>query len=529
MSYTDTDGTEYTPFYTTSGQAIGIYGSKNSTINNTGRILINGADSDKRYGIYSNGGTVLNSGTIIVGAACSGEDCFDTELYPNAIVLNGGILLQNGTLEVTNTDSDSPASLNLNNFDGMVVASDTSKFVADGAVSGTINMSSSVVGSGFAEEYRVSDMISATDISALNLQSQSLLFDVKLENGKDAVLTMKSFADVTENASMAEFLQQNYAAQNNESLFNILKSQQTLNTFNETVDTLSGNKVFDKFMFEDLNAWRELSFNMSQNMLQTDEKTFSIVGSSAPLSLGNEKTQNSYAISGVNRGDYSYGMGMALADMHSGKSAGNNAHHDRQFQLAMPLGYRTHGFKLLTTPRFGFAYGTYEREGYNGTNYDGTVEKRLFGINNEVRYPLKMASWTVAPTLEFNLLGYHLKGHETAKQYSINIKSQDNYSMETGMGIYANRELVPSKDAKLKLSGGVGVYHEFANPYDIELQMNGMSGSWTLHDENRSRERAVVRTGLDYDYQDFSLYGHISSYIDNQYRTNVDLGIKYKF
>lgn len=63
----------------------------------------------------------------------------------------------------------------------------------------------------------------------------------------------------------------------------------------------------------------------------------------------------------------------------------------------------------------------------------------------------------------------------------------------------------------------------------MKIGMNGMAGTFTLQDENRSANRAIIRTGFDYTKQDLSLYGSLSSYIDRELQTNADLGLKYSF
>lgn len=94
---------------------------------------------------------------------------------------------------------------------------------------------------------------------------------------------------------------------------------------------------------------------------------------------------------------------------------------------------------------------------------------------------------------------------------------------------FADKNIQLAKESSLKLNGGVAMYHEFANPYALTLGMNGMDGSFTVRDEKRTDNRAVVRTGFEFTQGKLSLLGNLMSYIDSEYRTNATLDLKYNF
>lgn len=105
----------------------------------------------------------------------------------------------------------------------------------------TIKVAADITAKGFKNEYTAADAIASADVSRLNLQSQSALFDAKLaENGRDVTLTMKSFNEVVKNKSLANFLQNNYAAQNNENLFSSLKSLENVEQINNGLNKFAG-------------------------------------------------------------------------------------------------------------------------------------------------------------------------------------------------------------------------------------------------------------------------------------------------
>lgn len=228
-------------------------------------------------------------------------------------------------------------------------------------------------------------------------------------------------------------------------------------------------------------------------------------------------------------GRWSLGMGVAFTDIRSDNRHNKDSRTDNMYQLVVPIGYRTHGINFMVSPRMGYAYGTYDRTGFKGRTYDGTVQKRIFGLMNEARYPIMVGKWKFEPAVEFNALGYEQTGDEDSKEYSLTIPRQRTYSVESGIGLYATREVVKEDGTKLKLTAGVAGYHEFADPYKVEVGIRTMNGKFVLKDEDRTRNRAVARAGFEFDEGDYSLYGNVVSYIDGEVRAKAKVGLQYVF
>lgn len=514
------DDTIYSAKTERGGTAIGIYGASGTTIKNSGTITIDGAE--KAYGIWAEDSTVkvYNYGTITI----DGTSCTECQNTANAIVLNGGKLFQDGEFI-----SD---VIDLSAISGTVLATQNSKFVAKNAISGELVMSSDIVSQDFQTAYTTSNTIDSTDTKGLKLSSQSALFNASLaENGHDVNLTMKSFDEVVKNKSLANFLQNNYAAQNNENLFSSLKSLENVKQLNKGLNDFAGKDLFGRMAFEDLTMLRELNFDMKQKMSGNANEYFSLNGSTAPFAFdGNSGSNSRWAITGHKDGKHSYAFGFAFSDINSNDGSSHNNRNEKMFQVSLPLGYQTNGINLTSAPQIGYSYGNYNRKGFDNSDYKGTVSKQMFGLLNEARYPLQFGGWTVAPSAEFNVVNYRLKGSETDYQpFALRLKSQNNYSVETGFGLYADKNLQLAKESSLKLNGGVAMYHEFANPYALILGMNGMDGSFTVRDEKRTDNRAVVRTGFEFTQGKLSLLGNLMAYIDSEYRTNATLDLKYNF
>ena len=508
-------------------------------ITNSGTIEVK--NSSTGYGIYiaknGNSATVSNSGTIKVGTqTCKGTtNCaFDTGIVRQSSVdgstseenhfihLNGATLVNSSLVE-------SDTVLDLNSMDGVMGLSTGGSYAAPQLV-GNLAVMDDVVTQGFETDYRLENAIVSEDTSKLNLYSNSALFEANLE-GQDVVMSMKDFEEVTKDGSTAKFLSENYSKKNNESFFNALKEAKTKTMLSNTLDKMTGKTMLSRFSFEDMSMMRELNFDMNNNLFKMNNGHLSMAGSvSSPMAFKGDSGSNSrYTLSSKSDGVWTVGLGVAFTDIYSDNGHSENTRSDSMYQMIVPIGYKAGGFKLITSPRLGYARGSYDRTGYEDRTYDGTIEKRIFGLMNEARYPMIVGEWKLEPTAEFNMLGYEQKGHEKAKEYSLVIPKQRTYSVESGLGIYATREKELEKNKTIKMTAGLVAYHEFADPYKIDVGMHEMAGTFTLHDEKHSDNRVVARAGLNYDTDVYGIAASVISYIDRETKTNMNLGFKWKF
>jgi outer membrane autotransporter protein len=289
--------------------------------------------------------------------------------------------------------------------------------------------------------------------------------------------------------------------------------------------------MLSRFNFEDMTMMRELNFDMNNNLFRNKEQHFQVAGRLTPMAFkGDKGSDTKYSLFNRRAGKWSVGLGVAFTDVRSDDEHNDNARHESMYQLVVPFGYQAkNGLQFITAPKLGYARGSYDRTGFEGKNYDGTIEKQVFGLMNEARYPINMGKWRFEPAAELNVLGYKQHGREDEKEYSLNIKNQTSYSVESGIGFYLVKDENLTKDSHLKLTAGVAAYHEFADPYQMELGMTGLEGTFTIRDENRSDNRAVVRLGFDYTQSDMSLYGSFMSYIDREIRSTLKTGMKWHF
>ncbi len=514
-----------------SGYAVGIYSDGGTVTNDGGRINVTGP-ADKSYGIYAtNGATIINQGQFVISvnndqlsfenapASCIGtisETCYAPQGAKAIYIDKTSTLINAGQIT-------SAKSLSLNR---VVLAEGGS--VSAPIVEGEAEVSTDVVSSGFNENYVMEKAVVSPDTSALTLHSNSVLFNASLE-GEDIVLSKKAFSDITENQDVAGFLEKNYAAQNNEALFKVLKESETLQSFNGKLDDLMGQDL-TRFAFEDLTTIKELDFEISEKMLENKDPVFHLSGTTTPHFFENNNgSKSTWGLSGKNEGNKTFGVGAAFTNISSQDKNNDNTRRDQMFQVFMPLSIHQKGATYSVTPRMGYSYGTYERDGFEGEKYDGKIEKRILGVSSSASYKFQKNQFWIAPRAEFNTIGYRLKGHEEDKRFALKLEKQNVLSVEGGVGVQFGYNKEFSKENRLKINNSLMMYHEFADPYELELSLQGMNGTYRLRDEKRRDERIAIQNGLEFEKGNLSFYANIFSYIDSEYKLKTNAGFKYGF
>ena len=385
-------------------------------------------------------------------------------------------------------------------------------------------------GEGFGAFIGDGDYSDMTVTSATPLFDASYALNANDANGIDIVMTRKPFEEVVENKNLAQFLEKNYVAGNNEAFFDKLKAFGSIGDLSKGLNDLTGKDMLSRFNFEDMTMLRELNSDMNEKLFHNKDAQFVTSGAINPMAFKGDTGSNSrYSLYNRKSGKLSTGFAVAFTNINSDNSHSKDTRRDTVYQLIAPIGYQTNGFNLISSARFGYARGNYYRTGFEDKSYKGTLEKRVFGLTNEARYPIRVGEWMVEPAAEFNVLGYTQRGSEEKKEYSLSIKSQSTYSVEAGVGLYLTKEEQLSNDSSLKLNAGVAAYHEFADPYKVDVGMNGMAGHFTLRDENRSDNRGVIRSGFDYKAGPYTFYGSVVNYIDREWRARAKTGFKWNF
>ncbi len=375
------------------------------------------------------------------------------------------------------------------------------------------------------------------DTSRLGIGSMSAMFtadwakNTSNENGMDIVMTRRNFNELTDNGSLAQFLENNYALANNTEFFDVLKGAETVHAFQNTLGGMTGLDNFNRFASEDLTVMREMNLAMNKTMFANNESAlFETQGQVSQFAFRNNKSSNaSFALANKRISPrVKVGYAMSVSNLRTDDDH-NNSRTNTMYQVAMPISYMQGGVQLITTPAVGFARGHYGRTGYDNTNYNGYIEKRTVSLMNEARYPISVAGFELAPTIEFNAIAYNQKGGEDNKAYSLTVESDNNLSIEAGIGLYATKDFGLGHDSRFNLNAGVMMYREFADPYNIKLGMQGMEGTFNLFDDKQRDYRGVATFGFDYTVGNMDIYGAVQHYMETENHTNIKTGLKYAF
>ena len=514
-----------------SGIACGIY-SDGGNVTNSGRVDVYGQDGVTTYGIWAkNNAVVTIKDTFVISINNSALNSINYSTYCTSSGCktpfgDKAIYLESGATLVNEGNIVSLSSLNLGS--GGVKLASTGRLTAQGEIKGNLNIGADTVQNGFNQVYTLKDAIHADDTSALHLSSESALFDASLD-GNDVVLSKKAFSDLTDNASLADFLEENYTLKNNEAFYGLLKSQTNVSGIENALNDLTGDSLKD-FAFDDMMALKTLNFDISDAFFANTKSDFALTGDTKPFYLKDTSdARSTWMLSGKKENGKTFGIGLSLTTRHQKRDASKPARKDENFQMMMPLGYEKDGFEILSMPHIGYAYGTYTRDGFAKQSFDGHIEKQTFGLSNEVRYLIKNDGWYVSPTFALNTSMAQIKGREDNKTFALSIKKQNTFSLESGIGVNIGKKFDLKNNDNLKMNATLIMYHEFGDPYRLKVSMREMEGAYLLKDERRRKDYFMLKNSFEYNVKELSIYANIFSYIDSEYNTKADIGLKYAF
>lgn len=358
------------------------------------------------------------------------------------------------------------------------------------------------------------------------------MFNARLaDNGSDITMTRRGFDELTENGSLAAFLEHNYALGNNEAFYRELKSIGTVGAFRGAMNELGGMGSLPRFAHEDMTMLREMNLAMNTALFAgADKNTLETSGSVSAFSFKNNRGSNGQYALGNKRitPHVKVGYAMSVAHLSTKDKSLDNSRNNVVYQVAMPVNYRYGKVQMMMTPTVGFMRGHYNRSGMNAMTYSGTISRRVAGLMNEGRYPLLFGDTEIAPTIEMNALMLHQKGGEDNKAYALTIPSDRQMSVESGIGLNLTRT-TKTRNGRLSMTARIMGYHEFADPYRTRVGMRGMSGTFDLTDGAGRDWRAEASMGFTYTAGSFSLYGQARHYWDQSPRSDLRSGIKWTF
>ncbi len=526
-------GNNYGIYAISDGSGVG----KVDVINN-GLIKVTGGNNT---GIYAEGSTatVSNAGTIQLGddgETCSGSDCNQGSY----IVLNNGAVFDNsGTLTAK-------GKLDFDAMGGNVQISKGGKFEAEDSINGTLNVASNVVTDTFDRKSVMEGALSSADISDVTLKSNSYLYNVhaeQKENGThDIVMDMKDFSTVFDK-EVASYYDLNYANERNMELFNTLKAASSAKEARQTDADIRGTSMLPNITAENLKVMRSLDKTMMSELFKEGDDVRKMVGGDwfylgrddhGTLTGYDINAQSMYALYDQKLNN-NYRLGLGMSFTHADTDYNNDSSRKNfMVQGYVPFTYTNgNGLTAVSMARLGFSDGDYKRRGY-GQTYDADTNEITYGLLNELRYKMNLGGVNLTPFIGLNAIGWYQDAvNEGDEALAVNIASSHVFSLESALGLYLDKEVEFNQDNKLNVALGIGYYHEFADPYGGFTARHGADSMGHYKLRNRgylnSRDRGVLSAKVNYDYKDFSIYGELMQYLEDEYPIKVDVGLKYKF
>lgn len=565
----------------TASQAYGISLTGSGTATNSGTITVTGTGSDTSYGMYGSGGAkLINNGTINVNST-SGTAVGMYATGSGSSITNTGNIVLNGVSITTDysgiSSSDDPdtdatnctsagcgnfikvengatfynngqvSSASAMNFNVMSAANTGTIMLARGGsfeapeISGEITAAADIVTEGNETTYVNENSFVGQD-SGIKLNSGSYLFDAYLvtneAGNQDVVMTMKNFADVVDNGSVANFLSSNYTLGTNMDMYSILKAAGDATSFTTAVAEQMGLNLIPSFAKQNMDIVKAVNRHMSQTLFANQSSNdvramFDFVYDYREqdgvnmLSGYEDNAATAYALFDRKyNNNFRYGLGVSFTRYESDYDNGSSRD-EVVAQVLAPLIYTTEGLKAVSMPRLGIGWGEYKRRiGSDESKAD--VKNYYYGITNEVRKEIDLGTVTLEPTAEFNILG--LYQDSTKEKNGLEVKSANNLSVEGGIGFYARKSFSIMEENDLTLRAGGSWYHEFNNPYQAaRARIAGMLGSYQMDTYDVERDRGIFSVRMDYKHDRFDFYFEANKFLEEDDGYALSAGLGYKF
>lgn len=542
----------------------GIY-ANNVQLDNSGHIVINGADS---YGIFAIGSSnVTNSGDIYLNSTASTETAAALYAGENAKITNEGDLYikdsanshnwaayTSGSGQIINTGTIYVASLSdavisgnvtnngtvkvgsgILNLEGNMKFSGNSKFIAD-EIKGEALVAAETVQQSNKTRFVLEDNFEGkTD--ELSVKSESYLFQADFDGGK-TTLTMKDFAEVEDNESVAAFLQNNYVTANNAALFDDLKTASRQDDLTGKINRRLGLDSFPSFARQNLDLIKDLNRQINNNWFNAAEQNRSFAAGISYYNRDRDadrrlsgSTEDAVSIFGIlrntDKGNISYGIGWSITQYNS-KYDNDGKRNETIGRVIAPFGWKYNADgSLFSTLYAGYGNGEYKRH-VGSERYRSNLQNYYYGMTNEWRHNIAIGNgFALQPTAEFNLAGLYQSGiHDQA----IRIKHNNNLSIENGLGLYLQKEFAFAGQNKLQVRAGASWYHEFNDRYQtVKAQLQGMDGSYAMDKLSTEKDRGLANLNAEYTYGSVSLFGNAGYHWQNDDAWSFNAGIKYAF
>ena len=556
--------------------AVGLYAEQTSSegFTNTGAINVT---SDSGVGIYANGyvdGTndryikIINSGDITIsGDNATGiiaDGSKTTVVNTGTITLNGSNGEQTSELNggtITDTASTSLSirnGANLSNYGKIIskqdinfddfktsdatIISEKDSTIKATSVSGELLAGSSITTGSNQNNYRNINAVEAQENTA-SITSNSAMFTASWEKNEQGnyniVMNRSSFQDLLTDTDMAEYLEQNYIQGSRVDLFDNLKSSSTTSQLSSAVDDTFGRNFIPSLSWQNQQRTKYFNRSMEDLLINNPPKKNERIVVTSNNYYQEQKSQKDfqgyeekiYGVTGLFDKALSPNIrsGLGLGIYHTDADYDDNdSRTDSIIQLYNPYSFSYRNFGAIIMPHLGYSHGEYTRYA-NGNKYEPDIDAYYYGISNRAYLKLPLVGLTIEPTVELNLSGIYQDRIKEDK--GISTKSQNNLSAESGIGIYAIKEIEFDNGNKLDFRIG-GMYYRELNQdaYNSpNAEFYGMSGCYQLPNYDNRRDRGIISIKGNYNIGNLNFYAEGIRLLESNDNMIYNAGVRINF
>lgn len=445
-------------------------------------------------------------------------------------------LLNRGTLAMNDSDID------FGDADSAVhTAVGAGGQYAAKSFSGTVYADSSIVADGFADTYTNEDSFVGEDCG-LNVVSDSYMFEAAKTTNEagntDVVMTIKSFADITDDAQVADYLADNYAAANGERVFRTLKSAGTADQYNDYIAQEFGFNLLPNLTKQSLDVERTVNRALTDdlfNVAATDDTRthFDLLAykseakAKGSVSGYEDNVEAAYGFydKAVNNA-WRAGLGLAVMRVDSDYDI-DAARYNNVVELYAPLTFRQDNLAALIKPKAGFGRGHYRRAAVTDKHKADTKEY-YYGVDTEARQTFDLTYLSLEPAIGFNLTGLYTDNIKESNG-GARVKHKNIVSAQSVVGLTAQKKLELAHDQAVTLSAGGQYFHEFGNKYRQQISVADMAGYIDLPSDRFTRDQGLLSLKAKYEYNNFTLGAAINAPLAQKQKEYYILDLGYTF
>ena len=493
-----------------------IYAEGSATVTNDGDLYISGSDNANIYALYADGSSeIINNAAIHVDG-----DTTESNIIGGSgnITNNGSIVADNQTINLTSNMKFGAKAL----------------FAAK-EIAGTATAAATVVQNNNSDVVVLEDNFRG-NTDNLTVVSESYLFDAAYD-GKKTTLTRKDFAEVEQNASLAAYLEENYTAGNNTELYNNLKEATDGKELAGKLNGATGRDFVPALAAQSLSLMKDLHRQTNNAWLAANNNERLLAGVSyydrqnaygRGISDSDDSAVSFYGLFRNTDNDiWQYGFGLSFTKF-DGKFDNDATRDEVIAELMLPMALTTESFDLLGTIYGGYGYGDYKRHATDN-RYKGDIKNYYYGVVNELRGKIDSGLFGIVlqPVAEFNVNGVYQRGIDDG---ALEIRHGNSLSVESGLGLFAEKTFVLDDQNSLRFRVGGTWYHEFNDDYaTVKARIAGMDGMFTLDPLETEKDRGLISAAGEYKYGAFALYGETAYDTGNGGNWMFNAGLKYAF